>query len=120
MKYKTVIEIISDADNPAEAADLAGDYLQGHLETGITMRCYTKPVRKIAPVAALFIGFIVIGILGLGICFSGKKEVRVASTVPSNTVNAIQPPLKTSATDSHFRGDWKTKKNSAEIDFIKK
>jgi len=120
MKYKTVIEIVSDADNPAEAADLAGDYLQGQIDTGVTMKCYTQPVRKYARPLLILSSFIVMSTMAFGIYFCGKKDVTCKSAVYQNNISAIQPPLKTMSSDSDFKGDWKSKKNAAEINYIKK
>ena len=45
MKYQTVIKILSDADSEHEAIDIAGEFLRGNLETGVEMKCYTRPTK---------------------------------------------------------------------------
>ena len=45
MRYKTVIEIVCEADNDHEALDIAGEFLKGDLEAGIEMQCFAKPVN---------------------------------------------------------------------------
>jgi len=42
MQYKTVIEVVTEADSSLEACDIAGEYLRGHLDSGITMKCRTR------------------------------------------------------------------------------
>ena len=44
MKYRTVIELVVEADNEHEATDIAGEYLRGDLESGVRMKFSTKPL----------------------------------------------------------------------------
>jgi len=46
MKYQTVIKILTDAESEHEATDIAGEFLRGNLETGVRMKCYTRPVKS--------------------------------------------------------------------------
>jgi hypothetical protein len=45
MKYETVIKILSFADSEHEAIDIAGEFLRGNLESGVEMKCYTRPAQ---------------------------------------------------------------------------
>lgn len=44
MKYITVIEVICDAPDADEAYNMAGEYLRGNEEHGVSMHCRTAPV----------------------------------------------------------------------------
>ncbi|UCD54702.1 MAG: hypothetical protein JSV93_04045 [Candidatus Omnitrophota bacterium] len=46
MKYQTVIKILTDAESEHEATDIAGEFLRGNIETGVKMKCYTRPVKS--------------------------------------------------------------------------
>ncbi|MBF0215513.1 MAG: hypothetical protein HQL30_00815 [Candidatus Omnitrophica bacterium] len=45
MKYRTVIEIICEADNKDEACFLAGEYLRGKLDEGEIITAKAFPLR---------------------------------------------------------------------------
>ena len=45
MKYETVIKLLTDAESEHEAVDIAGEFLRGNIETGVSMKCFTKPVK---------------------------------------------------------------------------
>jgi len=103
MKYLTIIEIVSQADNENEAAELAGEFLRGNIESGVKMKCSTKPLKchvitkSLTAVAYLVL---VIGLASLGFFRD--------SASPKHSVNrhsAIQPPLKTNQTEA-FKRDW--------------
>ncbi len=121
MKYKTNIEITSDAVNKDEAMEIVGEYLSGNIASGIDMKYATRPVRfynnsaaKIAIVALLMtIGF-----------FSGvKAKPQLNFTSNICQMAAVTPPLKTSAAnknDISFKREWQEKQSSEAISFIKK
>lgn len=46
MKYQTVIKILTDAESEHEATDIAGEFLRGNIETGVRMKCYSRPVKS--------------------------------------------------------------------------
>ena len=117
MKYQTVIKIFTDAESEHEATDIAGEFLRGNLETGIRMKCCTRPLksyRLFRVSALLLLIFAFIGIASLGyfktsaIPFSGSKNT-----------NAFQPPLKTSQT-TKFKEAWQEEKNKKVLEYIKK
>jgi len=43
-RFRTIIELVMEAENPSEAIDIAGEYLRGELDTGVTMECFAKPI----------------------------------------------------------------------------
>jgi hypothetical protein len=117
MEYKTTIEVVTDADNPMEAADIAGEYLRGHLDTGISMKCVTKPVRRyhkikiISVFSVLLFGFSASAYFA----FTHRSDLTYSQAPDFQGVGAIQPPLKTSSFSGRFCEDWQTKKNMSAI-----
>ena len=121
MKYKTNIEITSDAANKDEAMEIAGDYLSGNIASGIDMKYATRPVRfynnpaiKVVVVALLMtIGF-----------FSGvKAKPQQNFSVNMCQMAAVTPPLKTSdanKNDMRFKKEWQEKQTTESIFFFKR
>ena len=95
MKYKTIIEIITEADDREDAADVAGDYLRGFIDSGVQMKCQTKPVinRTYIP---CFIPLVLLVFFFASLFFlksNGTKKECIAMR-PVRNVSAIQPPLR--------------------------
>ena len=42
MKYRTIIEVICEAQDKDDAYNIAGDYLRGHVEF-VVLRCAARP-----------------------------------------------------------------------------
>ena len=117
MKYQTVIKIFTDAESEHEAIDIAGEFLRGNLETGVRMKCCTrplKPYRLFQVSALLLLIFAFIGIASLG-CF---KTGAIPFSGSKNT-SAFQPSLKTSQTPE-FKEAWQEEKNKKVLEYIKK
>lgn len=121
MRFRTTIEIMSEAKDKIEAAELAGDYLSGNSLSGVEMKCHTKPaidkIRNIAGVAAISFIFVI-----TAFCVSYVKPAQVQPHVISVN-DAIQPPLKTSIVDKRsadFKKDWQDKQNKTAMNFMKR
>ena len=121
MRFKTKIEIISEAKDKNEAAEIAGEYLSGNIMSGIDMKCHTGPVvnsvRNVIGVAAISAIFIVATLF--------VAHVKPAPILPQvvGINNAIQPPLKTSEVDkksNNFRKAWQDRQNKAALDSMKR
>jgi len=123
MKYKTVIEIVSDAADRNEAVDIAGEYLSGNIMSGVRMKCrtkasYTYKVRNAASIVIVAL-MVAVGVL-LGMQtnhYQGNPSQRIAG------IDAIQPPLKTSAAgnnDSNFKKAWQDVQTREALSYIKK
>jgi len=119
MKYKTVIEVVTDAQDKNEAIELVGEYLSGNIVSGIDMKCRTSPAgsyrKSISAVAVVA--------LILGISLLSLTQVKSSAKTPANFsgVNAIQPPLKTSAADiskSEFKKEWEKKQSGETLNSI--
>jgi len=121
MRYKTTIEIITDAENKNEALDIAGDYLSGHLMYGVDMRCLTRPVglNKSVVVSVVAISMVMVALV-----FSAAHLRFTQNIVNSATgYSAIQPPLKTSIADKNgteFKREWQIRQIKTALDHLTK
>ncbi|MBI5143578.1 MAG: hypothetical protein HZA30_00725 [Candidatus Omnitrophica bacterium] len=119
MKYKTTIEIVTNAQDNNEAMEIVGEYLSGHLSSGVDMKCSTKrfsPYAKpIISVVALCLVFL-IGILSV---INVKPSKITIGNIAG--INAVQPPLKTSSTieKADFKKEWETKQTKEALKLIK-
>ena len=97
MRYKTRIEITTEAADKNEAIEIVGEYLSGNIVSGIDMRCTTKPVnsqqKTIISVAVISLLLLV----GIAVSNYTRPTANLSVSVPG--VDAVQPPLKTSAKD---------------------
>jgi len=118
MKYRTIIEVTTEANNPYEAADVAGEYLRGALETGITMKCHTNPIllsnKKIAVLASAIL-FLSLFIASSVLFNNQTGNTRFASMdITSHDIDAaMQPPLRTATytkLSEKFRAIWSLKR----------
>ena len=120
MKYKTNIEITSDAANKDEAMEIVGDYLSGNIASGIDMKYATKPVHFYNNSVAKMI---VVGLLITIGFFSGVKAKPQYNFVSNLCqIAAVTPPLKTSGAnslDTRFKEEWESKQTARAINFIK-
>jgi len=119
MKYKTVIEIVSEAGNSTEAADIAGEYLRGYLDTGVSMKCWTKSLDKLSKIRIISGILIFLSLLTIA-CLNLRTSAVYAERASKESISAIQPPLKTYMVDQNFMREWQKKKNAVELDYIKK
>lgn len=120
MKFKTTIEIISEAENKNEAMEIVGEYLSGYLASGVDMRCSTRIASTYnKPVIAIVISTIIltVSILSLGHIKPSKGFV---GSVPG--FNAVQAPLKTpsNANEAGFKKEWFTRQTREALNRIKK
>jgi len=122
MKYKTVIEIMTEANNKNEASDIVGEYLSGDISSGVDMKCRTKPVllyrrALAASVTALSILLVFGTIFAAGIK-TGKQAMPALSGV-----SAVQPPLKTAPIDKKnvdFKEEWQKKHDQKALQSLSK
>lgn len=121
MKFKTTIHITAEAKDKNEAMEIAGEYLSGHLATGVDMKVRTAPVRNNNEYAVVAIVVLIIASI-FTIQSSGLRHSHnFMQFVPGNSV--IQPPLKTSSSagkSAHFKDEWRSKHTKEALDSIKK
>ena len=95
MKYRTVIEITTEANNPNEALDLAGEFLRGNIENGVDMKYTSRSVKgytllKVCVVVVLLSLFA--GTLFFG---SGTSKRLASKRLNKARTSVLQPPLRT-------------------------
>ncbi|MDD5422020.1 MAG: hypothetical protein WC592_07915 [Candidatus Omnitrophota bacterium] len=120
MKYKTTIEIISDASDKCEAADIAGEYLSGNLVSGVAMKCRTSAVCSYKKTVVAI--FVVVLVVSIGIFSAWQPRISQSMTpLTLSGISAVQPPLKTAQDkkSEDFKKEWQKKQNKAAIDLIK-
>lgn len=121
MRYKTIIEIVSDAEDKNEAMEIVGEYLSGNIVSGVEMRCNSKPAYN----SSRNIIAVVVAILVVSICAITAIHLKPAQNFNLNTpgTSAIQPPLKASATDKNnnkFKKVWQTRQTQEALNYIKR
>jgi hypothetical protein len=120
MKYKTNIEITSEAANKDEAMEIVGDYLAGNIESGIDMKYVTRPVHFYNNAAAKMVAIVLLMTMGF---FSGvKAKPQQSFGVNMCQIATVTPPLKTSdvnKNDDAFKKEWQKKQTAEAINLIK-
>ena len=118
MKYKTTIEITTDADSKEEALEIAGEFLSGNISSGVDMKYLSRPVHNnrmyvsVAAVVAL-VGFLFVAM----VC---NKPTQIMGGV-FQSLNAVQPPLKTSAISANsvdFKKEWQSMHNREALNSL--
>lgn len=121
MKYKTTIEIVSEAENKNEAIEIVGEYLGGNLVSGVDMKCRTNPIQ---PYNKNMLSVVVISLLvTIGGFSMTQLRPSIGSIQGTSTNSAIQPPLKTAETekkDAEFKKEWQSKQIDKALSFIKR
>lgn len=110
MKYKTTIEVTTEADNAYEAADIAGELLRGDVNAKADLKVKTSTLARSRVVKS----FIILCISGLvlGCALIGTHYYTRIAEVERRPVTsyAIQPSLKTNSADvknnSEFKKMW--------------
>ena len=123
MKYRTVIELVCDADGKDEALNLAGEYLRGAVEYGVDMKARTDKLwshnfKKYAISSIIVLVMFLtmsIKISPLGSFMANRAD----SSRPVVSTYTMMPVLKTQYR-SDFKKEWSDKKHEAVMEFIKK
>lgn len=115
MKYKSVIEIVSDACDKEDALDTAGEYLRGQLVgKDIKMKCKAEKIYKINFMKSIIILCVVLCGTGIFIKQRFNKNLPIhKANVMDKTYSAIQPPLRTSVSNDAFIKNWEDESDSA-------
>ncbi|MDD5449241.1 MAG: hypothetical protein PHO42_01405 [Candidatus Omnitrophica bacterium] len=121
MRYKTTVEIFNDAETEHEAADMAGEFLQGDFRTGADIKVKTVSSAKSTGVKAVLTICLTAAILSLFV-LENRISYRLAkSETKPVTSYAIQPPLKTGLLNlndlKQFKENW-DKKQKERVDSI--
>jgi len=119
-KYRTKIEITSQAANKDEAMEIVGDYLSGNITSGIDMEYTTTQVRfydnSVAKALAVLL------VISIGFLFSVKTTPEGRVQLGACQIAAVQPPLKTATADKNklkFKKEWEEKQTREALNLIK-
>lgn len=120
MRFKTIIQISSEAENKAEALEVVEEYLAGNLVSGVNMKCRTKPVHtaRNAACAVVAVLFITAGLL---FTIQSRQPQNLFRAIPGTS--AVQPPLKTSNADEaslQFKKEWQDRQTREALEYIKR
>jgi hypothetical protein len=108
MKYRTVIEVVAEAENGIEAIDIAGEFLRGNLESGVKMQCHSEPMNRKNMLSVVGVALILSLVIGAwSLTYIRKAPIRLAGI---ETLSACQPPLKTSG-EGTFKDSWKSEES---------
>ena len=121
MRFKTTIEIISEAEDKNEAMDIVGEYLSGNLVSGVDMKCLTRPAvnykRNVLAGLAVSVLALVFFVVTLHVKPSQNSIPNISGTA------AIQPPLKTYGTDNkntNFKKEWQDIQTKKALNSLKR
>ena len=122
MRYRTIIEVICDADGRDDATNIAGEYLRGALDCGVVMHSKTDllwshNMKKYALSSIVIVVMFLTMTLKGGSISSFTENKADSSRVVCNTYT-IMPALKTKHR-SEFKKEWTKKKEEAVLDFLK-
>lgn len=120
-KYKTNIEITSEAKNKDEAMEIVGEYLSGNIVSGIDMKCVTKPVRFYNHTASKIAATAILVMIGFLSGVKAKPDHNLITAM--YRTDAMQAPLKTSDANKHdlkFKEEWNEKQTREALNFIKR
>ena len=116
MKYKTTINITSEARDRDEALDIVEDYLAGNLRTGVDMNCATRPVCNSAKITcAIALSLVVIG----AVVVPTQLKIPQSPIQSSPAISAVQPPLNTDRVGADFKKRWEERQTKKALDYIK-
>ena len=122
MKYRTMIEVISEASDVEDATNIAGEYLKGDIDFGVQMRCKTVSLRSHRAKRYAARGAIAVVMLTMlfltGISVGGGEKILGSQRMGISNTCTIMPALKTKHRDA-FKAEWKAKKDQAVLEYIK-
>ena len=123
LKYRTTIEIVSEAANKNEALEIVGEYLSGNLVSGIDMRCNTKPANSRDKIILIAVVSSLLLAMGIMSAFYTKDPREIITGGAG--LNAVQVPLKTSYQylkdeSPGFRKEWDSRHSKEALEYIKK
>lgn len=121
MKYKTTIQIVTEAENKKEASEIAGEYLSGNLVSGVDMKCFTRPLSADTRNAVGVVAILLLVAVGSIVLLNIRPSRNIGRSTAG--IDAIQPPLKTSlaaATYADFKKEWEAKRTKEALNYIKR
>lgn len=120
MRYKTTIEVVTEAKDRAEAIEIVGEYLSGDILSGVQMKYSTRSVNGVRNAAITVTALSLVLVAGIiSMYISRPIGIGVA---PSPSMSAVQPLLQTQAAhinDAQFKAQWQEEHNKEALRKIK-
>ena len=120
MRYRTVIEVVTEARDKSEAMDIVGEYLSGDIRSGVEMKYSTRRVNGVKKAAITITALSLMLVAGVITLYLIKP---ISSGVPSSSgMSAVQPPLQTQVLhirDAQFKTQWQEEHNKEALRKIK-
>jgi len=112
VRYKTIVEVVTDGDNEDEALDKAGEYLRGNYNADLPLRVRTLSLKRGALLLLAYT--IVICLITSGISYTwfsaGRSYQKIVSKKRNNVETyAVHPPLNTDVkqqSGKNFKKIW--------------
>ena len=121
MKYRTTIEVVCDASDKDDACYIAGEYLRGTVDLGVSMKCKTRSLATHRAVKCGMISLVMLfcfSALLFSVTTSKKDGTGGAVSFRTSDTCTVQPELKTKNT-SEFQEAWEMKKDEAILAYCK-
>jgi len=120
MRYRTVIEVVTEARDKSEAIEIVGDYLSGDVLSGVKMKYSTSAANGIKKAV---ITITALSLMLVGGMISMYLTKPIGSGAPSAAgMSAVQPPLQTQVIhirDAQFKAQWQDEHNKEALRKIK-
>ena len=120
MKYRTVIEVVTEAKDKSEAVEIVGEYLSGDILSGVEMKYSTRAVNGVRKVAIAITALSLLLAAGVISMYLVKP---IGSGAPSLCgMSAVQPPLQTQVLhlgDPQFKSQWQEEHTKEALRKIK-
>ena len=120
MRYRTVIEVVTEAKDKSEAMEIVGDYLSGDILSGVEMKYSTHGVNGVKKAAITITALSLILVAGIVSMYMVKPIGAGAPSSPG--MSAVQPVLQTQALhvrDAQFKAQWQEEHNKEALRKIK-
>ncbi|MCX5679873.1 MAG: hypothetical protein NTZ95_04375 [Candidatus Omnitrophica bacterium] len=120
MRYRTIIEVVTEAKDKSEAMDIVGEYLSGDVFSGVKMKYSTRAVNGVKKAA---ITITVLSLMLAAGIISLYMIKPIGSGAPSaSAMSAVQPPLQTQLLyirDAQFKTQWQEEHTKEALRKIK-
>lgn len=120
MRYRTVIEVVTEAKDKSEAMEIVGEYLSGDVFSGVEMKYSTRAVNGIKKAAITVTALSLI--LAAGMLSLYMVRSMSAGTPSVSGMSAVQPPLQTRVVhlrDAQFKSQWQEEHSKEALRKIK-
>lgn len=120
MRYKTTIQVVTEAKDKAEAIEIVGEYLSGDIFSGVEMRCATRALNGVRKAVITVTALSVLLTAGFVSLYFMKPASQGVSCISASS--AVQAPLQTPALgvrDAQFKDQWQKEHTKEALRKIK-